>query len=113
MLEDETLTGEIGDAYTTAPKDIIDYEVVIEKLPSNASGQYAEDVQEVIYYYKQIPAKLIVNHYLEGTEEIVPGSEDDQINEERERGSEYTTSPATAIDSKYELVAIPSNASEH
>ena len=110
LAEDELLTGEIGTNYTTAPKtDITDYEVVMEKLPSNASGQYTEAEQEVIYYYKQIPVKLIVHHYLEGTEEIVPGSEDDQINEERERNSEYTTSPAKDIDAKYELVATPSN----
>ena len=110
LAEDELLTGEIGTNYTTAPKtDITDYEVVMEKLPSNASGQYTEAEQEVIYYYKQIPVKLIVHHYLEGTEEIVPGSEDDQINEERERNSEYTTSPAKDIDAKYELVATPIN----
>ena len=106
LLDDETLTGETGTNYTTAPKDIADYEVVIEKLPSNASGEFTADVQEVIYYYKQTPVKFIVHHYLEGTEEIVPGSEDDQINEERERGTEYTTSPATGIDSKYELASI-------
>ena len=110
LAEDETLTGEIGTNYTTVPKDIEDYEVVIEKLPSNASGEYTEQPQEVIYYYKQTPVKLIVHHYLEGTEEIVPGSEEDQINEERDRNSEYTTSPATDIDAKYELVATPSNA---
>ena len=111
LADDETLTGEIGTNYTTAPKDIADYEVVMEKLPNNASGQYTEDVQEVIYYYKQTPVKFIVHHYLEGTEEIVPGSEDDQINEERERGSEYTTSPATGIDEKYELVEVLGNPS--
>ena len=111
LAEDETLTGEIGTNYTTAPKDIADYEVVMEKLPSNASGQYTADVQEVTYYYKQTPVKFIVHHYLEGTEEIVPGSEDDQINEERERGSEYTTSPATGIDEKYELVEVLGNPS--
>ena len=81
----------------------------MEKLPNNASGEYTEDVQEVIYYYKQIPVKFIVNHYLEGTEEIVPGSETSQINEERERGTEYTTSMATGIDEKYELASISGN----
>ena len=110
LSEDETLTGEIGANYTTSPKtDIEGYEVVVEKLPSNASGEYTEDVQEVNYYYKQIPAKLIVNHYIEGTEEIVPGSENEQINEEREKGTEYTTTPAQNIDPKYELVEMPSN----
>ena len=111
LAEDETLVGEIGNHYTTAPKDIEGYEVVMEELPTNASGEFTEDVQEVIYYYKQIPVKFIVHHYLEGTEEIVPGSEDDQINEEREKGTEYTTNALENLDAKYELVAIPGNAS--
>ena len=110
LAEDETIRGNIGTNYTTTPKDIENYEVVIEELPENSSGVYTEDVQEVIYWYKEAPVKFIVNHYIEGTEEIVPGSEDDQINEERERGTEYTTSPATNIDEKYELVATPNNA---
>ena len=111
LADDETLVGEIGTNYTTAPKDIEGYEVVMEELPTNASGEFTEDVQEVIYYYKQIPVKFIVHHYLEGTEEIVPGSEDDQINEEREKGTEYTTNALENLDAKYELVAIPGNAS--
>ena len=111
LAEDDTLVGEIGDNYTTAPKDIEGYEVVMEELPNNASGEFTEDVQEVIYYYKPAPVKFIVHHYLEGTQEIVPGSEVYQINEERERGTEYTTSPLENLDPKYELVATPSNAS--
>ena len=110
LADDELFTGNIGNNYTTAPKDIEGYEVVAEKIPTNASGKYTEEVQEIIYYYKQTPVKLIVHHYLEGTEEIVPGSEDDQINEERERNSEYKTSPAEGLDAKYELVSTPSNA---
>ena len=111
LAEDELFTGNIGDNYTTAPKDIEGYEVVTEKIPTNASGQYKETEQEVIYYYKEIPAKLVVNHYLEGTEEIVPGSEADQLEEEKAKGTDYTTKPAIDIDQKYELVEMPSNAS--
>ena len=110
LAEDETLTGEIGTNYTALPKEIEGYEVVIDKMPERASGTYTEETLEVNYYYKEIPAKLIVHHYLEGTEEIVPGTESFQINEEKEKDSEYTTSQVEGIDAKYELVAIPNNA---
>ena len=110
LAEDELLTGAMGDNYTTAPKtDIEGYEVVMEKLPSNASGQYTKDTQEVIYYYKEIPAKLIVNYYIEGTTEVVPGTESEQRTEITEKGESYETSPAINADPKYELVAVPSN----
>ena len=111
LADDELFTGNIGDNYTTAPKDIEGYEVVTEKIPTNASGHYKETEQEVIYYYKEIPAKLIIHHYLEGTEEIVPGSESEQLVEEYAKGTEYTTKPAIDIDPKYELVEMPSNSS--
>ena len=110
LAEDELLTGAMGDNYTTAPKtDIEGYEVVMEKLPSNASGQYTKDIQEVIYYYKEIPAKLIVNYYIEGTTEVVPGTESEQRAEIAEKGESYETAPAINADPKYELVAVPSN----
>ena len=110
LAEDELLTGAMGDNYTTAPKtDIEGYEVVMEKLPSNASGQYTKDTQEVIYYYKEIPAKLIVNYYIEGTTEVVPGTESEQRAEIAEKGESYETAPAINADPKYELVAVPSN----
>ena len=110
LAEDELLTGAMGDSYTTAPKtDIEGYEVVMEKLPSNASGQYTKDTQEVIYYYKEIPAKLIVNYYIEGTTEVVPGTESEQRAEIAEKGESYETAPAINADPKYELVAVPSN----
>ena len=110
LAEDELLTGAMGDNYTTAPKtDIEGYEVVMEKLPSNASGQYTKDIQEVIYYYKEIPAKLIVNYYIEGTTEVVPGTESEQRTEIAEKGESYETAPAINADPKYELVEVPSN----
>ena len=110
LAEEELLTGAMGDNYTTAPKtDIEGYEVVMEKLPNNASGQYTKDTQEVIYYYKEIPAKLIVNYYIEGTTEVVPGTESEQRTEITEKGESYETSPAINADPKYELVAVPSN----
>ena len=59
----------------------------------------------------EIPVRLIVHHYLEGTTDIVPGSEDAQIDEERTRGTEYTTSALENLDPKYELVEEPSNSS--
>ena len=111
LADDELFTGNIGYYYTTTPKEIEGYEVVTEKIPNNASGKYTEQPQEVIYYYKEIPAKLIVNYYIEGTTEVVPGTESEQRKEITEKGENYETSPAINADPKYELVAVPGNSS--
>ena len=110
VADDERLHGEIGKNYTTAPKvDLEQYELIIEKLPSNASGVYTEDRQDVIYYYKERTAQLIVHYYLEGTEEVVPGAEGQEKILDLTKGSEYETSPAIGLDDRYELVEIPEN----
>ena len=106
LSSDETLRGEVGENYTTAPKEIEGYELVTEKIPYNASGQYPEYDDEVYYYYKERPVKLIVKYYEEGTEqEISPSME-----EEHTRGEDYITEQATEIDPKYELIEKPANA---
>lgn len=89
---DESLHGEIGSSYVTSPKlDIDGYEVMQDVIPENASGKFSKEVQEVVYYYKEKPVRFVVHHYLEGTSEIVPESDDEQIDEERERNTAYTT----------------------
>ena len=109
---DESLHGDIGSEYVTAPKlDIPGYEVDLDAMPENASGKFTKEAQEVIYYYKVKGVRLVVHHYLEGSIEVVPGSEDEQVDEEHERGSEYETSALKNLDEKYELVEVPANAS--
>ena len=107
VAEDELFHGNIGENYTTSPKvDLEEYEVVVEKIPLNASGVYIEEVQEVIYYYKERTVTLTVHHYLEGTtQEISNQGYELEFN----KGEEYTTEAATNLDEKYELVEIPAN----
>ena len=106
LVSDETLRGEVGENYTTAPKEIEGYELVTEKMPYNASGKYPEYDDEVYYYYKERPVKLVVKYYEEGTEQEVSPT----IEEEHVKGDSYITEQATEIDPKYELIEIPANA---
>ena len=68
------IEGKEGDPYTTAEANNINekYELVAERLPANATGtieKYNEEKpQEVIYYYRLKPAKVLIN-YLEKDED--------------------------------------------
>ena len=73
-VQDVVIEGKAGDPYKTeSAKNINEkYELVAEKLPGNATGTIekynADKPQEVIYYYKLKPAKVIIN-YLEKDED--------------------------------------------
>ena len=105
VAQDETKTGNVGNMYaTTARTDISEsYELVAE--PENASGNYIDGNIEVIYYYKAIPASVIVHHYLEGTTTKLA----DDVTFNGVVGDNYTTGVGN-VDNKYEVVAIPANA---
>ena len=106
LAEDVIFEGVVGDNYTTgvAPVDS-KYEVVA--IPANANGKMTREQIVVIYYYRVKNTSVLVHHYKEGTSEslskdvTITGKVDDA----------YTTSVATDIPSKYELVATPTNAS--
>ena len=89
-IPDEIIEGKEGDPYETEPADNVSdkYELVQEKLPEKPNGtieKYNEEKpQEVIYYYRLKPAKVII-HYLEKDEDSddsnnVVLSENEQIN---------------------------------
>ena len=106
VFDDESIVGNIGESYTTSPKmDLEEYELVLDKLPANASGVFTEDVQEVIYYYQEKKVTLTVYHYLEGTTEELSES----VSSEYSKDEEYTTEEANDIEEKYELVEVPVN----
>ena len=105
-IPDEVIEGKEGDPYTTEPADNLNekYELVQEKLPENSNGtieKYDEEKpQEVIYYYRLKPAKVII-HYLEKDEdsedsnnlvlandEQIDGHVDDQYNTDTEHRKE-------------------------
>ena len=73
IAESVTLTGNVGDSYTTAAKDIDGYE--LKTTPANATGAYTEADQTVTYVYakKSEPVKtgrVIVRYVDEQGNEI-------------------------------------------
>ncbi len=108
----KTLTGEIGDTYTTEPLiGLKEYELEKDSngeyvIPENASGTYTSEAQEVNYYYELKDLTLTVHHYLVNTETKL--AEDEQ--KTGKIHSEYTTEKSSTIDyTKYELVEEPEN----
>ena len=106
LADDVIFEGSIGDNYTTGVATVDSkYEVVA--IPANANGKMTKEQIVVIYYYRVKDTSVLVHHYKEGTSEslskdvTITGKVDDA----------YTTSVATDIPSKYELVATPTNAS--
>jgi len=62
----ETLTGKLGDAYTTAAKSIADYQLV--KTTGPTSGQFTATLQTVTYVYQPVKepvatGKVVVQHH--------------------------------------------------
>ena len=106
LADDVIHDGIVGDNYTTgvAPVDS-KYEVVA--IPANANGKMTREQIVVIYYYRVKDTSVLVHHYKEGTSESL--SKDVTINGKVD--DDYTTSVATDIPSKYELVDTPTNAS--
>ena len=105
-IPDVVIEGKEGSPYTTEEAKNINekYELVAEKLPANATGtieKYNEEKpQEVIYYYRIKPAKVLIN-YLEKdedtddsnnqvltTQEKIDGHVDDQYNTDTEHRKE-------------------------
>ena len=99
-VQDVVIEGKEGASYTTEEAKNINekYELVAEKLPANATGtieKYNEEKpQEVIYYYRLKPAKVLIN-YLEKdsnevltTQERIDGHVDDQYNTDTEHRKE-------------------------
>ncbi len=94
-------------------------------IPQNYKGIYTSENPIIIvnYYYKELTYKLIVHHYLEGTDDPVPQKDpsntevlldpDERYTENLyHKGDEYETTqaPETRVDYKiYELVSIPEN----
>ena len=116
VADDEFIEGDLGKEYSTAPKtDLEKYELVKKAdgsydIPDNAYGVYTSETQVVTYYYEPRLLKVIVHHYIDGTQEKV--AEDEQI--EGVEGERYKTSSVEypTLDKKYELVesSIPENA---
>ena len=108
LADSDTMTGNIGDKYTTSEKEIEGY--VLVNTPANAEGTYTEDDITVYYVYQKegdTPVKkgnVIVKYVnVENDEEIADSKTLTGI-----VGVEYSIEPIT-IDG-YTLVSTPANA---
>lgn len=104
LSESETMTGKVNDPYTTEPKDIPNYVLVEEKLPTNANGNMQEDPIVVNYYYRVKDAKVIVKHVDKDGKNLV---DPETVN--KKYNDPYDTSSKDIPN--YKLVGTPENAS--
>ena len=80
-VQDTVIEGKEGNPYTTEETKNINekYELVAEKLPANATGiieKYNEEKpQEVIYYYRLKPAKVLINYLEKDSNEVLSTQE--------------------------------------
>ena len=115
VAEDEVIVGIVGDEYTTGPEiGLTGYELAKDDdgkfvIEGETSGVFEEFDTEVNYYYVEIPVRVIVNHFIEGTTTPLEGTETEVY--EYSRNQTYTTNVAENIPEEYELVKVPSNAS--
>ena len=106
LSADVTINGKVDDEYTTTVATDIPskYELVAE--PDNKAGTMTVEQTVVTYYYRLKETGVDVHYYKEGTTEKV--SEDVEITGRVD--DTYTTTPATDVASKYELIEAPANA---
>ncbi len=99
--EDQNLTGKLGENYTTSAVTSSDY--VLVSTPTNSSGVFTRETQNVTYYYRlKDPANVTVIY--KSTEDSVL-DRDDLVDKE---GTPYTTEEKDFDN--YELVSTPDNA---
>ncbi|WP_239255857.1 MucBP domain-containing protein, partial [Listeria ilorinensis] len=100
LAEPSSMTGAIGDAYTTSPKEIEGYE--LKEVPDNATGTYTTEDQTVTYVYEKAQGNVIVKYVDEEGNEIA--------GTETLTGKVGTDYEATTKDiAGYQLKEIPQN----
>ena len=122
-VQDVVIEGKEGDPYTTEEATNVSekYELVEEKLPENAEGtieKYNEEKpQEVIYYYRLKPAKVLIN-YLEKDEDtddsnnvVLSGQEqiDGHVDDSYNTDTDHRKETIEKDGKKYTLVSDSGN----
>lgn len=108
LADDETKVGQEGEEYTTSPREDIENYTLSkdengeDKIPENATGTFISGEQHVYYYYTRDPVKVVVHHYLEGTEDKLAEDENYTYNE----GDHYKVTPSEEVLKSYELVEV-------
>lgn len=112
LLEPETLTGKVGEAYTVPAKTIDGY--TLTETPANATGTYTQDAQTVAFVYTKDttpvtpptpPTQTVtvtVHHQTADGTTVAP-----DVTLTGEQGDAYTTEPVEIPG--YTLVTTPDN----
>ena len=80
-IPDVVIEGKEGEEYHTTWANNVNekYELVAEKLPANATGKIEkyneEKPQEVIYYYRLKPAKVLINYLEKDSNQVLTAQE--------------------------------------
>ena len=107
-VQDQTTSGPVGNPYITNPTDELTPRYELVEIPTNASGLFGENQTEVFYYYREVPAKVIVNHYIKDTTNPVPLNTGGTASQETINGyvtKPYETNPLTNVSDKYVYVS--------
>lgn len=105
LLPVEELNGNIGDSYQTYPAIIEGYEIV--QIPSNATGEFTNEVQTVIYVYAPVQVEIEGRIIIEYVDEIGNPVSGKEIRTGLV-GETYETEPKNIEG--YELIQTPDNA---
>ena len=103
ILANKTYEGNEGDAYDIPSRTFDGYDLVEDRLPSNAKGTMKVEPVEVIYYYiyrSQVTAEYI--------DKNTGNKLTDDVVQKGHEGDNYTTDKKSFDD--YKLVEVPSNA---
>ena len=103
----DTITGtdNVGLPYTTTPKVIPNYTLIV--IPNNANGTFTADTITVNYIYKHDGAgDVVVEHIDENGN--VPLESPEVLDGREKLGENYTTS--SKVFDNYDLISVPSNA---
>ena len=103
ILANKTYEGNEGDAYDIPSRTFDGYDLVEDRLPSNAKGTMKVEPVEVVYYYIY-RSKVTAEYIDKNTGEKLT----DDVTQNGHEGDNYTTDRKTFDD--YKLVEVPANA---
>ena len=105
VLDEKTYTGNVGDTYETRVKTFTGYDIVKDKLPTNAKGTMTKEPIEVKYYYIK-KVTLTVEYKDKNTDEDIK----DPVEIPLHQDDKYKPTPK-AVEG-YDVVEKPENGEE-
>ena len=116
-IPDVIIEGKEGEEYHTTWANNVNekYELVAEKLPANATGKIEkyneEKPQEVIYYYRLKPAKVLINYLEKDSNQVLTAQEkiDGHVDDKYNTNTEHRKETLSYNGKMYTLVEDSGN----